>query len=98
MEAENAFVSLNAKKDDIMYMNSKFSAVNVTDPNLTISKNDKTNEEGQEGKFYDMVLSKDPHFNDVLVNTNYSSVHVPTNIYDRCKITLYEITFLIRIQ
>lgn len=33
----------------------------------------------------ELVLHPDPHFFNQHVNTNYSSVHVPTNVFDRCE-------------
>lgn len=32
-------------------------------------------------------LSPDPHFHNIPINDNYSTVHVPTNVYDRGKYT-----------
>ena len=30
-----------------------------------------------------MILEADTHFNNIHVNTSYSSVHIPTNVYDK---------------
>lgn len=30
-----------------------------------------------------MILDRDTHFYNIFVNTSHSSVHVPTNVYDR---------------
>lgn len=32
-----------------------------------------------------LPLYPDPHFYNIPVNTNYSAVHVPSNVYERCK-------------
>ncbi|XP_065211727.1 voltage-dependent calcium channel subunit alpha-2/delta-3-like [Planococcus citri] len=72
---------LMARKE-ISYRNSKFSDISVNDPRPNF--NYSTYYEVPENlTFESMNLSVDPHFNYVLVNTDYSSVHVPTNIYDR---------------
>lgn len=33
----------------------------------------------------ELLLTPNSHFFDIPVNTSVSSVHVPTNVYDRCK-------------
>lgn len=35
--------------------------------------------------YREMILNNDTHFYNLPVNTSYSSVHVPTNVYDRRK-------------
>lgn len=69
------------------YRNSKFSDVESDNSSLKVTEYAKP-ELNKDTKlnYTQMSLWKDPHFNDVLVNTNYSSVHVPTNIFDRCKL------------
>jgi voltage-dependent calcium channel alpha-2/delta-3 len=34
---------------------------------------------------HQLVLIPNSHFNNIPVNTTLSAVHVPTNVYDRCK-------------
>lgn len=33
-----------------------------------------------------LELKENSHFFNIKVNTSYSAVHVPTNVYDRCKL------------
>lgn len=33
----------------------------------------------------ELLLTPNSHFYNIPVNTSLSSVHVPTNVYDRCK-------------
>lgn len=83
-EAESNKTKLETERAKIYYKNSKFSNISVIDtgPNFTVAT---MYEVPQNLNFEEMTLSRDQHFSNVLVNTNYSSVHVPTNIYDRCK-------------
>lgn len=86
MDAEkNHDVALKGDiKDEVTYYSSKFSNVTVPDEyNLTAEE--ATQKPQANLSYTEMVLIPDPHFNNVLVNTSYSSVHVPTNIFDRCK-------------
>lgn len=32
-----------------------------------------------------LPLYRNPHFYSIPVNTNHSAVHVPSNVYERCK-------------
>lgn len=64
------------------YFSSKYSPLdgkNITDSREKIPKiiidNKKT--------YRNMYLNQDTHFYNISVNTSYSSVHVPTNIYDK---------------
>jgi len=49
-----------------------------------------------------LPLYRNRHFYNIPVNTNYSAVHVPSNVYDRCKwyavsftLTVFTLTILI---
>ncbi|XP_018338432.1 PREDICTED: voltage-dependent calcium channel subunit alpha-2/delta-4-like isoform X2 [Trachymyrmex septentrionalis] len=69
--------------DNFSYVSSKCSPVighdsankNSTNKNCDIHKKNVT-------VFRDMELISDSHFYDIPVNTTYSSVHIPTNVYD----------------
>lgn len=80
MNAESSF-SFSENPDDVTYYNSKFSNVVVSNSNL---KNESDYERPDDLNYTEMILAANPHFDNVLVNTSYSSVHVPTNIFDRC--------------
>ena len=88
MEAERNHIQFNdtSERFKVQYRSSKFS--NVTIPpehgllEIKVTADEKPSEDAS---YTEMVLVPDPHFKDVLVNTNYSSVHVPTNIFDRCE-------------
>lgn len=41
-----------------------------------------TNTSIEAGFYLNMSMDRDSHFYDLNVNTSYSSVHVPTNVYD----------------
>lgn len=51
--------------------------------NSKSSPTDENYEEDNETLYHTMSLNADTHFYNIPVNTSYSSVHVPTNIYDR---------------
>ena len=68
----------------VEYRSSKFS--NITIPTeYGLEEVQLEEKPAVEVSYTKMDLVPDPHFKDVLVNTNYSSVHVPTNIFDRCR-------------
>lgn len=49
-----------------------------------ISKDMKSVRNSTESNIYrNMTMDRDSHFFDLNVNTSHSSVHVPTNVYDR---------------
>lgn len=84
MEAEGNFTGLQGQNaDNVEYYNSKFSNSSVSNESITISTTFKIPPDNQ--NYATLNLAPDPHFDDVLVNVTHSSVHVPTNIFDRCK-------------
>lgn len=86
MEAEGNFSSLQGDEgENVEYYNSKFSNSSISDENITISSSFKIPEDNE--NYATLNLATDPHFDNVLVNVTHSSVHVPTNIFDRCKRT-----------
>ncbi|XP_054278254.1 voltage-dependent calcium channel subunit alpha-2/delta-3-like isoform X3 [Macrosteles quadrilineatus] len=46
----------------------------------------------------ELLLTPDTHFYDFPVNTNVSSVHVPTNVYDRAQEVIYAIKWSERLE
>lgn len=65
------------------YYNSKFSNTSISKENIIPSSTFLVPEDNDH--YATMNLSPDPHFDNVLVNNSHSSVHIPTNIFDRCK-------------
>lgn len=67
--------------ENITYYSSKYSNVSDDEPfdleefSLSVKKN--------EWMYRYMEVDPDSHFFNISVNTNHSSVHVPTNVYDR---------------
>ena len=84
MEAESSFSALGSDGENAQYYNSKFSNSSISDETITISSSFDPPKGGTEN-YTTLNLAADPHFDNVLVNVDYSSVHVPTNIFDRCK-------------
>lgn len=96
--AENMAVSYEHKEADpeFRYYNAK----EMIEPVVKVNKTEESteDEENEEPKLLDengepikiikpkeIVLTPDPHFFNIRINTTHSSVHVPTNVYDRCK-------------
>lgn len=71
------------------YYSSKYSPINGTD----MTADEKTALEyqypsiaPQNASLYPPIwLYQDTHFFNIHVNTSFSSVHVPTNVYDQCE-------------
>lgn len=65
------------------YFSSKYSPKN--DLNITEELEDSLPEIVKKNpRFYQkMLLDRDTHFYNISVNTTHSSVHVPTNVYDK---------------
>ncbi len=85
MIAESSYDPLDPNRENnekVFYYNSKFSNVSLNNDSLKAVEH-KITEANR--NYYPMELERDPHFSDVLVNKSFSSVHVPTNIFDRCK-------------
>lgn len=70
-EVASSFEFNETTADDFKYFNSKYSFI----------EGDEENEESE--KYNNMTVDTDKHFYNLPVNTNYSSVHVPTNVFDR---------------
>ncbi|KAL5289197.1 CACNA2D4.2 family protein [Megaselia abdita] len=64
--------------DDFTYYSSKFSKFN----NVS-SETLKENMQQYNNTYLDFTLNPDTHFYNISVDTEHSSVHVPSNIYDR---------------
>lgn len=62
------------------YHSSKYSSVNGKDVEVPESLQDT------KYRFKPMQFNIDSHFYNIAVNTSYSSVHVPTNLYDGCNV------------
>ena len=86
---DNGYHYFNAKKINVMdedgredesYWDKALSAIDR-------EPNDKRNVIG----YTRIKLESNKHFSGIPVNSNYSSVHVPTNVYDGGKFNIYEI-------
>lgn len=77
-EVAEAYEFNMSSTENYTYYNSKFSTI------LDATNYTKVTElEDIMYTYNDMSLNHDTHFYNIPVNTSYSSVHVPTNIYDR---------------
>lgn len=68
------------------YYSSKYSPINDLNMTETAALKDEELPEiiSKNESFYQrMFLDRDTHFYNISVNTTHSSVHVPTNVYDR---------------
>ncbi|XP_015836573.2 voltage-dependent calcium channel subunit alpha-2/delta-3 [Tribolium castaneum] len=88
-EAENLSQYWVYNNSEYQYYSSKYSnVVNETKINLAqLSEALKRNE----NMYLEMVLNDDTHFYNLAVDTSRSSVHVPTNIFDRHEEAAYAI-------
>ncbi|XP_057337277.1 voltage-dependent calcium channel subunit alpha-2/delta-3 isoform X3 [Microplitis mediator] len=77
--AEDAAEEWNstAASHNITYVSGKYSPVMDQDPPV-IPSNMRKNA----SVYREIELNPDSHFYNIPVNTNYSSVHIPTNVYD----------------
>ncbi|XP_053597575.1 voltage-dependent calcium channel subunit alpha-2/delta-3 isoform X2 [Microplitis demolitor] len=77
--AEDAAEEWNstAASHNISYVSGKYSPVMDKDPPV-IPSNMRKNA----SVYREIELNPDSHFYNIPVNTNYSSVHIPTNVYD----------------
>lgn len=81
MKAENVseqFEYNDTMVDDLQYYSSKYSKINRT---RTYALPEQM--ESHSVMYLPMQFNQDTHFYNISVNTTHSSVHVPTNIYDR---------------
>ncbi|XP_055904369.1 voltage-dependent calcium channel subunit alpha-2/delta-3 [Eupeodes corollae] len=77
-EAENFVFNKTYAMNEFQYYSSKYSKVNghrALELMETIEKNSPM--------YLNMTLNEDTHFYNIFVNTSHSSVHVPSNIYDK---------------
>ncbi|XP_031786318.1 voltage-dependent calcium channel subunit alpha-2/delta-3 isoform X1 [Nasonia vitripennis] len=65
-----------------MYYSAKYSNATV-EGNLKTSNVPENMQDGADKIYQHMYLEPDTHFNNISVNTSFSSVHIPTNVYDR---------------
>lgn len=75
------------------YYSSKYSPINGRDIYQTAEWKEKELPEvvAEEWKLYrNMTLDPDTHFYNISVNTTHSSVHVPTNVYDKSMIFFHQ--------
>lgn len=88
--AENMAMSHEHKEADPYF--SYYNAKEMVEPGEAIPTTDPMEpEDGQERHENippkEVILQPDPHFNH-RINKSISSVHVPTNVYDRCEYKL----------
>ncbi|XP_030748485.1 voltage-dependent calcium channel subunit alpha-2/delta-3 [Sitophilus oryzae] len=78
-EAEKVAETFNIDRDvQFKYYSSKWSSTEGAEP-TKLPKSLKKNRH----MYLTMVLNNDTHFYNLPVNTSHSSVHVPTNVYDK---------------
>lgn len=96
--AEN-FVFNDTESESFQYYSSKYSTINGVSCTNRSETKEQCNEfeivrNATETTYLNMTLKRDKHFYHISVNTEFASVHVPTNVYDRGN----EITFHIIIS
>lgn len=77
-DAANSFVFNDS--EPFQYHSSKYSLIEGEEP-LELPESLKILNQ----TYKNMTVNNDTHFYNLAVNTNYSSVHVPVNIFDYCK-------------
>lgn len=85
--AENMAMS-HEEKDDVSF--SYYNAKEMVEPGEAIPTRDPMEPEDGEERHKnippkEIILQSDPNFFNHRINKSVSSVHVPTNVYDRCK-------------
>ena len=68
--------------ENLQYYSSKYSSIDNKGPSYPLPELMAENPDYKD-VFLPMFFDQDTHFYNISVNTSYSSVHVPTNIYDR---------------
>lgn len=68
------------------YYSSRWSSIEGAEP-IKLQKSLKKNRH----LYLSLKLNNDTHFYNLPVNTNHSSVHVPTNVYDKGKLKAFGI-------
>lgn len=74
----------------------QFDPTNIDNYTYYNSKRPRASEDEEEEEEYlynEMHLTRDTHFYNIPVNASHSSVHLPTNIYDRRECLFYRDTF-----
>ena len=79
-KAESAAEAREYNGSDFQYYSSKYSNV-VNEPKVELPEGVTENED----MYLTLELNHDTHFYNLAVDTARSSVHVPTNIYDKRK-------------
>lgn len=88
------FVYNKTDAENFQYYSSKYSTIN----GVNCSQRSETREQctkfgivknATETLYLDMTLIRDKHFYHINVNTNHTSVHVPTNVYDEGESSLF---------
>lgn len=87
-ELAREFVFNDTDAEDFQYYSSKYSTIN----DVPCTNRSETREQclkfdivknATETTYLNMTLKRDKHFYHISVNTNHTSVHVPTNVYDK---------------
>lgn len=78
-EAADDFKLNETAIEDFTYYSSKFSKFN----NVSSEKLSENADNNTEKIYLDFKLNQDTHFYNIAVDTEHSSVHVPSNIYDQ---------------
>lgn len=84
--AESASESyiFDANNTNLTYYNSKYSIVINDEGDTHIPELPESIQEDA-GMYMNISVTPNSHFHDIPVNVSHSSVHVPTNVYDRSK-------------
>lgn len=89
-ELAKNFVFNETEAENFQYYSSKYSTIN----GIPCSHRSETKEqctdfdivkEATETTYKNMTLKRDKHFYHISVNTDHTSVHVPTNVYDKSR-------------
>lgn len=83
-EYEN-FVFNETEAENFTYYSSKFSKFENHSSETLLEGLIESNA----GMYMDFNLNPDTHFYNIPVDTEHSAVHVPSNVYDRCKSIKY---------
>lgn len=74
--------------ENFQYYSSKYSTINDVPCSNRSETKEQCNEfeivvNATQSTYLNMTLKRDKHFYHISVNTAYTSVHVPTNVYDK---------------
>lgn len=70
-----------------MYYSSKYSPTMNYEDGRNFTPELPESIQNNKYMYLNMTLTPDTHFHNIEVDTSHSSVHVPTNVYDKCKFT-----------